>query len=430
MRHTWLKAGTVVVVAVALTTAAAVLWGPWRSAGPTGTPAAQSQASALAALVTRTEERLARVPDDWQGWADLGMAHVQLARITADPGHYGPAEEALRHSLSIRGEDRNGPALTGFAALEAARHDFAGAERYARKAVGVDPYAADAYGALADALIELGRPEDGFAAVQKMVDLRPDTGSYARASYTYELRGDLPRALDLMRQAREVATEPGDITFTLTHLASLAALTGDPAAAATYVAEGLARQPGSAPLLAGRAHLAAGRGDTAGAAADLRAALDTLPTPEYATALGDLLTSTGDVAGAKQAYDVTRAVGSTNQPDVDVVLFWADNGEAARAVTAAKQLYTTRKSTVVADALGWALHRAGRSAEALPHADDALRLGTRDARGHFHRGMIRLALGDRKGARADIAEALRIDPHFNPLGAETARTSLAALDAR
>ena len=58
--------------------------------------------------------------------------------------------------------------------------------------------------------------------------------------------------------------------------------------------------------------------------------------------------------------------------------------------------------------------RARVSAEALPYADRALALGTRDARAHFHRGTIRAAMGDKAGARADLTEALRINPRFAP----------------
>jgi tetratricopeptide (TPR) repeat protein len=430
MRMHWSRPVLVVGIAVVATAAAAVLLRPWADdEPPPATSASTSErASGLTTLVARTEGRVARVPGDWRAWADLGMARVQLARISGDPAQYPRAEEALRTSLDLRADD-NAPALTGMAALAAARHDFGAAETHARKAIAADAYSADAYGALADALIELGRPKEGFAAVQKMVDLRPDTGSYARASYTFELRGDLPKARALMGRAREVATDPSDITFTLTHLGGLAVVAGDLDAATEAYAEGLSRQPGDAGLLFGRARLAYARGDDAAAIADARAAVKAAPTPEHATALGDLLTAGGDEAGAKDAYDLVRAAAALTAPDVDLVLFWADNGEADRAATAARTIYEGRRSTVVADALAWALHRSGRSEEALPYADRALALGTHDARAHFHRGVIRAAVGDKAGARADLTEALRIDPRFSPRDAPAARAALAELGA-
>ena len=54
----------------------------------------------------------------------------------------------------------------------------------------------------------------------------------------------------------------------------------------------------------------------------------------------------------------------------------------------------------------------------------------RSALFHFHLGIIEAGLGDRDGARTDLAAALRINPHFNPLQAPVARTMLARLEAK
>jgi len=69
----------------------------------------------------------------------------------------------------------------------------------------------------------------------------------------------------------------------------------------------------------------------------------------------------------------------------------------------------------------------GRDSEALNHAREALRLGQRNALFRFHLGMIEKSLGMREEARRDLAEALRINPHFSFLQAPTARTALAEL---
>jgi Flp pilus assembly protein TadD len=80
----------------------------------------------------------------------------------------------------------------------------------------------------------------------------------------------------------------------------------------------------------------------------------------------------------------------------------------------------------VADALAWQLHANGRDAEAITHADEALRLGTRSALFHFHRGMIELSLGRLDAARADLRQALAINPHFSLLHAPEARQVLSS----
>ncbi|NEE62010.1 hypothetical protein G3M55_98095, partial [Streptomyces sp. SID8455] len=80
--------------------------------------------------------------------------------------------------------------------------------------------------------------------------------------------------------------------------------------------------------------------------------------------------------------------------DTDAILFEADHGNPRRAVTLAEQTLRSRPFVAVHDAYAWALHRAGRDAEALAQADEALALGTRSALFHYHRAAIHQALGD------------------------------------
>ncbi len=65
----------------------------------------------------------------------------------------------------------------------------------------LNPYDADAYGVIGDALVELGRYDEAFEAFQTMVDTKPELASYARVSYARELLGDVVGAIDAMRQA-------------------------------------------------------------------------------------------------------------------------------------------------------------------------------------------------------------------------------------
>jgi tetratricopeptide (TPR) repeat protein len=437
MRRRWIRPAVVTAAAATALLGAGVALGPLRhpDTAPAAAVAPASAAGALQAYVGRTAAHLAHVPGDWHAWAQLGMAHVQLARTTYDPAHYPPAETALDKSLALH-PSGNAGALTGLGALAAARHDFAAALGYARRAVAADAYSADAYGVLTDAYVELGRYRQATDAVQRMLDLRPDTGSFGRASYLFELQGDLARANSFMRRALDYAGDPGDTTFALQHLGELAFGAGDLAAAGAYYADGLARQPGQPALLADRARVRAARGDLTGAIADLRAATATLPTVDHLVTLGDTLTAAGDPAGAARAEDLVRVSEkltadrtSSAATDIDLVLFHADHGAPALAVRKGRALFAARPSVSVETAYGWALHAAGRDREALRHADRGLRLHTRDAKAHYFRGTIRLALGDRAGGRADLRSALRINPYFSLRYAPAARAALARLDA-
>jgi tetratricopeptide (TPR) repeat protein len=385
----------------------------------------------LAAGIGRAQRRLAEVPGDWPTWADLGLAYVQQARLTADPSYYAKAGGALRRSLSEH-PDGNHLALVGLGALAAARHDFTAALRYGRQAAAIDPYSAPAQGVVADALVELGRYPEAWVAVQRMVDLRPDTGSLARGSYAAELRGDVSRARELLTAALDLAPSAVDAGYALYYLGELAWNVGDVAGARARWEEGLRRAPAYLPLLAGRARVAAAEGRYAEAMAGYRTVVTRLPQASYLVEYADLLAARGDPAGARAQYAVVRteqrllAAQGVNV-DLEMALFDAEHGAPARALAEARASYATRRGVPAEDALAWALHANGRDTEALTHARAALRLGTRNAAFRYHLGMIEAALGERAAARRDLAGALRLNPHFSWLQAPRARATLAAL---
>jgi tetratricopeptide (TPR) repeat protein len=410
------------VLGGALVVTAGALLAPWGDRTPAG-PDRDTDPIAAA------QRRLQRLPNDWNTWAELGLAYVQRARVTGDQADYPRAEQALDRSLRVRPRD-NATALTGLGALAAARHDFPAALRHGRAALAVDPYRAAALGVVADALTELGRYDEAFAAVQRMVDLRPDTASYARASYAWELRGDVGRAADAMRRALDAAPGREDASFARLHLAQLAFDSGDLGAAADHVAEGLRIAPGDPGLRVGEARVRAARGDLAGAIAGYRAVLATVAEPAYAAELGDLLAATGDPRAAGEQYARASAAWAAearggHPPEAAPALFAADHGDPA-ALDAARRFHARQPGIAADDAVGWALRAAGRPAEALRHADRALRLGTRSAPMHYHRGMILADLGRRAEARAELTTALRINPYFSVRDAGTARATLAA----
>lgn len=411
------------VLGVALLVTAGALLGPGRDRAPASQDGLRDTDPIAAA-----HRRLQRIPDDWKTWAELGMAYVQRARATGDQDDYPRAQQALERSLRVRPRD-NGIALTGLGALAAARHDFPTALRHGRAALAVDPFRAAALGVVADALTELGRYEEAFATVQRMMDLRPDTASYARASYTWELRGDVARATDAMRRALEAAPTEQDASFARLHLSQIAFDNGDLTAAADHVTEGLRIAPRDPFLLVARARVRAARGDAAGAITEYRAVLATVTEPAFIAELGDLLAATGDTRAAEQQYAVAREAWAAearrgHPPEAAPVLFAADRGDPA-ALAGARRFHADQPGIAADDAVAWALRAQGRPAEALRHADRALRLGTRSALTHYHRGMILADLGRDEDARAELATALRINPHFSARHAAAARAVLA-----
>lgn len=374
------------------------------------------------------QTRLHRLPEDHSAWAELGLAFVQQAQRVADPQYYPKAERALRRSLALEPAG-NHPAQLGMGALAAARHEFTDALRWARRAVRTNPHNAAAHGVLADAYLQLGRYRQSFEATQDMVDLQPATPSLARASYAWELRGDTGEASRLMRRALDAAGSQGDAVFARYHLALLSLDDGDPAAALREARTGLRAAPGDPTLLEARARAHAALGHHRRAVRDYTAAIARVPSPSYVMALGELHQSLGHTGSARTQYalyrDQARLLGGAGVvADAETILFEADHGSPRRAVRLARAAVREHPFLAGQDAYAWALHRTGRNREALVRSDRALRLGTRSALFHFHRGMIHATLGDDPAAARDLRRALDIAPDFHPLHARAARAAL------
>lgn len=392
--------------------------------GPGRPPAGADLPSTIASL----QHRLDEVPSDYGAWATLGLAYVEQARVSGDPTYYPRAEGALRRSLNIETDD-NYAAYAGMAALASARHDFSGARSFARQGLTVNPANATLWGLLGDAETQLGDYDAAFEAVQRMVDLRPDTSSLARASYTWELRGNVAEATAIMQRALDQAPTPADRAFARYYLGELAFNTGDPAAALAHYQAGIDADPSYARLLEGRAKARAALGQVEGALADYAAVVERLPEPAYLLQYGELLESLGRAEEAQAQYGIFGSVARLFETsgvalDVDAVLFEADHGSAEAALRAAESAIGHRRFVDMADAYAWALHVNGRHADARRWSDEALELGTRNALFHYHAGLISRSLGDEGGARRHLAEALAINPHFSPLLAPRAREAL------
>jgi tetratricopeptide (TPR) repeat protein len=356
---------------------------------------------------------------------------VEQARVSADPTYYPKAEGAARESLT-RHPDDNANALIALGALANARHDFATARDQARAALAINSASSDAYGVLADALTQLGDAAGATDAVQHMLDLRPGLPAFTRASYDLEQRGQVDQAADLMRRALDDAVDPHDMAFCHNQLGDLAWQTGDVAGAEREYAAALTADPTAIAGLRGKARTAAATGHTdiaLGIWADLTRRT---PTPADILEYADLLRAAGKPA---QAADQVQLAAAAN------ALFTANGGvdgiSAAaialaqdhpdQAVDAARAEWGRRQFVDVADSLAWALHRAGKDAEALPYAQRVATTGARAPGYAYHLGMIELALGQRDPARAALTRAVQTNPAFSPIDGPAAQQALAGL---
>lgn len=383
-----------------------------------------------ARYVRGLEHRVAAHPGEGDTLALLGLAYQQRARETGDPAYYRLSGAALGRAAAV-----SGPLpliLQGRAALANTRHRFRDGLALARRAIRINPDTGSAYGALGDALLNLGRYRQAFAAYDRMAVFAPGVASYTRVANARELLGR-PRAA---AQADELALQSGPrvpehAAWTRVQLGNVFFNTGRLDEAAKAYREALGRLPGYVHAEAGLARVEASEGRYRPAIKRLRHVLEVLPIPAYAIMLGDVLHAAGREAEARQAYALVGAIerlfeANGVRTELQTAVFDLDhNHNLAHALARAGSAYSSAPGVYAEDALAWGLYRTGRCRRARTHSVHALRLGTRDALLIFHRAMIERCLGT-SSARSWFQRALAINPHFSFLWAPVAQKALGA----
>ncbi|MER6803403.1 MULTISPECIES: tetratricopeptide repeat protein [Streptomyces] len=394
--------------------------------------------ASLPDLEVLAEERgrhLRKHPKDAESWAVLGAARVEQGRRLADPAYWSRAEKALRTSLKVRPKG-NAQALRGLAALANARRDYAGARRWGEAARKLEPKRWTTYPLLIEASAGLGDHEEAEKLLKRLNELRSGPVAMARAAAVYRDRGWREDAAAQLADAVSAAGEPAERAAYLEQAGQLAWERGDRRDALRHFQEAVRTDPDQRAAQAGQGRVLAALGRTAEAIGAYRVALAGQPRPEYALELGELYESLGRRQAAGVQYGLLRdrvRLAAAHGADEDLVLgrFEADHGDARAAVRRLRALWERQPSTAVADALGWALHRAGRSGEALPFAVRATEGtqggGVRSALYVFHRGMIEREVGRYGAARRHLREALQINPYFSPLRVPRAKAALERL---
>ncbi|WEH41607.1 tetratricopeptide repeat protein [Streptomyces sp. AM 2-1-1] len=405
-----------------------------RAATTAGAPASLSE---LTALIRDRQGRVRSRPADAPAWAALGSAYVQWARRSADSGYYPRAEEALKRSLAaVPGERGNSAAWVGLAELADARNDFPAAKKWGetvRDRAPKDPGTWTVYPALIDAYNGLGDYAAAGAATERFAALRKGAAALGRTAERYRDLGWREDALVTAQEAAARSTTPAQKAGALHRLGDLARERGEPGEALAQYDAALRTDRGHHASLAGRARALTALGRSDEAMVQYQRVLERLPRPEYALELAELYQSLdldGDAASQYRTFLRMTAGAERNGVDESVSLarYESDHGDPRAAVALMRAAWSGgRRSAEVADALGWALHRAGRPEEGLEFAARAADSGVRSASYAYHLGAIEAEAGDRGAARRHLSQALRTDPEFSPLGAPAARRLLDGL---
>jgi tetratricopeptide (TPR) repeat protein len=381
----------------------------------------------LDARIRELQSRVQHAPRKAELWVALGQAWVQKARSDGDALHYLSAEGCAEVALRETPKDRGALDLRGLLLLN--NHRFEEARALAQSVVDMSPDDALAWGTLSDALTDLGRYPEAVRAAQRMMDLKPNLASYARASYLLWLRGDVVGAKESARLAIDAGGDRRDkepLAWVLVQAASLFFHEGDLEGAEAGFRRALDVVPGFPPALVGRARVALGQGRPEEAATLLGEAFAKRPLAETAGLLADARRLAGDDAGAEAAErEVFREGRSTDGRTLSLYLS-THAKDTEEALALAQRELATRDDVYTEDTLAWALYRAGRASEARLASDKAMALGTPDARLWYHAGAIRILGGATTEGMALVKRALAKNPSFDVVGAKEAVALLAA----
>jgi tetratricopeptide (TPR) repeat protein len=391
--------GVVSLSAIAVMLAAAYWLSPAHNDGASPAPALGTQGAPstsrqdLDSTIKTMSARLASSPGDGRSAVTLADALLRQARVTGHAGLAVRAEAALTAVLAHDPEHYESRRM--LATVYLSQHRFRDAVREAQRCQQTRPNDAWTFGVMGDAHLELGDYADAFAAFDRMAALRPDSASYARASYARELQGDLDGALRLMTMAAE-ATSPQDPESLAWHYAQIGHLylelnrVDDARRAFEHANFIFPDHPFASDGLA-RVEDAVGR--TSAALALITKRLAKSPSPADAAFAGELLERLGRRGEAERQYQLAEAGWRVDAPEpAKLARFLADHQRHLdEALRLAEQASADRHDIFTEDALAWAYFRNGRVADARLAIARALRTGSRDREIRRHAAAIQAA---------------------------------------
>src|SRR5215475_4635480 len=370
-------------------------------------PAERSIASANKVISAR--------PTQSSGYNQLAIALARRARETSDSRFYSAAEDALKKSFeqspgNVEGEKIHVWLLLG-------RHEFPAALESAKLLNKKVPDDVLTYGFLVDANAELGNYTDAEKAAQHMLDLHPgNLPGLTRAAYLRELFGDTEGAFELMDMAYQATppTENEDRAWILTQMSHLRMATGNLRDAERLVGQALSLFPSYHYALANLATARERQGRYQEAVTLLEQLCASAPHAENLYLLAEAMEKAGRLREARTTFiefenkSLKEAVQKDNSSR-ELVFYYADHAhEPVKALEIARREYAWRHDVYTVDAYAWALHVNRKDQEARKQIENALAVGTRDAKLFDHAAEIAASLGDVVAARRYSVKAAEL----------------------
>ncbi len=357
-------------------------------------------------------EQIRLKPDVAKNYIELAQLFMQEARVTGNHHEYIPkARILLESALRLAPNDMN--AMLTQATLLLTLHQFAPALALAERCVAQNPYNSAAYGVLCDALTELGDYDRAVKAADKMTATRPDLRSYSRVSYLRELHGDLDGAIEAMRLAADAGVRGQENRAWVLYNAGILLLQKNAVPEADRVFRGILEERPNYPFaLSGLARIQAMKGEPFKAVEMLVSALQTTPEHTFIEQIADVYLSMGEKKSAEEMQ--MKALEAFRQHeqegwnvDREYAAFCLNHSiNLPEALQRAEAEYKRRPGNIDAlDTYAYALHKNGRTQEAMPLVGQMLRLNSMNPVLRYHAGIIVSAGGETARGATMLEEA-------------------------
>jgi tetratricopeptide (TPR) repeat protein len=390
--------------------------------------------------VEKLQEAIKKNPIDKKSLTALANYMVMEARASGNYSYYDAA--ALKYVEDVLAIDPNHfEALCLKALVQLSQHHFAEGLATAEKVRKENPYSAFVYGILVDANVELGKYDSAVAAAEKMMEIRPDLRSYARASYLREIHGDYAGAVEAMTAAVE-AGHPGDeaTEWSRVQLGQLYENMGDLQKAAVQYTLAANNRPGYPYPLAGLARIAAANKEyskalsfylQADSAVNELAFKEDIADMYRLSGLTDKATDISNKALAEMEENAKAAITDDNighYSDKEMAEAYIKNGNYDKAVEHALAEYNRRPGNIdVNETLAWAYHKKGDNKKAQTSITAALRTNSKNPRLLCRAGLIQLQAGNKTAARQLLVAGLQKNTGIFPLLKDESSKALAQL---
>jgi tetratricopeptide (TPR) repeat protein len=409
MKTSW-RLGVLAVVSVVLA-GAAVITGSSIEEGSSAPPLnAQTRDSDIGFF----EARVQRDQHGARDRAALGALYLARARAEGSESDYRAAERLARESWHTRGK-RNPDALPLLIGALLAQHRFVEAHDAALILLANDSSPV-AFATLGEVNLELGRYAEADSLFRTVSVQRSAPAIAPRYARWLELSGRSGEARDLLERVRArtaagFRAPPEQLAWYDLRIGDLAYRNGRADLAEQAYQRGLDLLPDDPRLLTALAQLRGAQGRWPEAITLGEQALGTLFDPATLGLLSRACLAIGDSAKAEEFAHATEVAVSRTSGAFHRgwALFLLDRGRQVDTILArARSDLRVRKDIYGYDLTAWALHRAGRSNEAMVLIDSALARGTRDATLHYHAARIAESLGrlDRMRAEDDSSRAI------------------------